>query len=132
MEKEAFKNSIAIRDTEIQDNLRSIALYHQYIAKMLPKFLSKLETINSIIKRLQKNGKVSQYVSLNARIKSQFSAQTKSSQKAKINDVLGIEIIAATEKELNTILNSLDMFFTIVDEDEYNITTKNIKKKNRI
>jgi len=132
MEENKWKKSLMIKDTIYEDNLKSIELYHQYVAKMLPTFLNKLDTINTVIKRLQENGKISQYVILNARVKSQLSARTKTSQKAKINDVLGVEIITATEEEFKTISDYLEMFFTTIDKDEYDITTKNIRKKNRL
>lgn len=97
---------------------------------MLPKYLGKLKKVNEIIRTLQKRGELSQYVILKGRTKSQLSAQTKASKKTTLNDVLGIEIVVASEKELETILNYINIYFTTFDSDKYDVTTKKIKKQN--
>ena len=91
---------------------KEFELYSKYIESQKKLFMLNVQIIIENIKRLQNNGKISEYAEVNARIKS-FQSSYKNTSKKALDDIFGIEILTATEMETDKILDNLKKIYAM-------------------
>lgn len=100
------------------DEFKKFQLYGEYVSMQRPGFEKIMNLINDWINELKENGSVSEYVEIRARIKDASSAIFNDNRKA-LDDVFGMEVIAATEDELQIIINKILEYFEVIREKNH-------------
>ena len=97
---------------------KEFGIYQEYVESQKELFMLNLQIIIENIKRLQNNGEISEYVEVNARIKS-FQSSYKNTSKKALDDIFGIEILTATEMEIEKILDNLKQIYVMSKYKEH-------------
>lgn len=92
--------------------------YYNYVSDQRESFIVIMLKINKIINELKNQGEISDYVELRARIKSPKSAFKNDKNKA-LDDIFGMEVLAATEDELEVIKNKIEEYM-VANKEECN------------
>ena len=93
--------------------------YNKYIGQQQEQFEKVMNFVNKLIMRLKDEARISEYIEFRARIKSARSAIVNDEVKA-LDDVFGMEIIATTDHELDTIYNELKKWMTTTKTKKHN------------
>lgn len=95
------------------NEMEKYSLYSDYTTDQKKGFVELIKLIDECITMLQQEGELSDYVKINARIKSAESALANDTRESKVlDDVFGVEILAGNENALRKILNKLEMYMT--------------------
>lgn len=113
-EKKAFLE----KEQKKIDEFKKFQLYGEYVSTQRPGFEKIMNLINDWINELKEDGSVSEYVEIRARIKAVESAIYNDNRKA-LDDVFGMEVIAATEEELQIISNKILESFQVIREKNH-------------
>ena len=99
-------------------DLNELLAYYNFVSDQREGFVRIILHINSLLNKLKDNGNISEYVELRARIKAPMSA-IKNDRKKTLDDVFGIEILTATEKEIEIVKNEIEKYM-IANEERCN------------
>ena len=116
---EKLKYNVGQLSDKNLETKKEFKLYSEYVEDQKELFMLNLQTIIDDIKKLQNNGEISEYIEVNARIKSFESAYQNVSKKA-LDDIFGVEILAATEIEIEKIFDSLQEKYIMSKYREHN------------
>lgn len=108
-------NEYIISDKFIKDNLNLISQeaanfyikqknYENFITSQKPGFLKLMNYINKLLYHYKISGDISEFVQFRARIKAPSSAFKNDNKKA-LDDVFGMELICATQEEIDFLVN---------------------------
>lgn len=114
-ENNVWRNSLKIPNQESQPNeMEKYSLYSDYTTEQKRGFIEVLKLVDKCIRILQEEGELTEYIAINARIKSAESALRNDDKSNKpLNDVFGIEIVAGNERALEKIMNRLDEIMNV-------------------
>lgn len=111
---------VEIKETPPNEMERYL-LYSDYITNQKRGFIETIKIVDKLITDLQDNGELTEYVKINARIKSTESALKNDDIKNKaLNDAFGMEIIAGTESALKRIMDKLEEYMRVRKENPIN------------
>ena len=110
---EEFKKLYEVSESQKFD------LYNNYVYSQREGFERIINIINDMVNELKENGEISDFFEIRARIKAPKSAIRNDDQKA-LDDVFGMEIISATEDELEKIIDEIFKFMTPIKEKNHN------------
>lgn len=111
---------VEIKETPPNEMERYL-LYSDYITNQKRGFIETIKIVDKLITDLQDNGELTEYVKINARIKSTESALKNDDKKNKaLNDAFGMEIIAGTESALKRIMDKLEEYMRVRKENPIN------------
>lgn len=102
-------------DDEQAKEIQDLMAYYNFVSDQRESFIVIMLHINRIINTLKENGDISEYVELRARIKAPQSALKNDKYKA-LDDVFGIEVITATEDEIETIKQKVEECMNVNQE----------------
>lgn len=103
-EKDA--KNVREKNKQILNDASKFMIYNEYVESQKNGFVAVMNFVNNKINDLIDKGKISEFIQVRGRIKSAESAINNDSSKA-LDDIFGMEIITATDKEITTILQSL-------------------------
>ena len=93
------------------NEMEKYSLYSDYTTEQKKGFIELIKLIDRCITKLQQEGELTDYVKINARIKSAESALTNDERDSKVlDDVFGVEVLAGNEKALRKILERLEIY----------------------
>lgn len=93
--------------------------YNMYVADLKKGFIEVMNFVNAKINDLIEIGKISDFTEIRARIKAAKSAIKNDNTKA-LDDIFGIEIITATEEEIEIISNNLRPYMKTTKSKKHN------------
>ena len=93
--------------------------YNQYVESQEELFMLNFKGIINKVRELQSQGKLSEFIQINARIKSFESSYTNTSKKA-LDDIFGITILAANKQEVNDINDILNKYYNVPKTKKHN------------
>lgn len=105
-----------------QNYYEVLEAYIQYIMEQKKGFIAFINFIGNLVNELYRQGKISEWFEIRARIKSLDSAihnDTEENGKA-LDDVFGMEIIAGNQEELKEIKKKLEQYTKTVKEKNHN------------
>lgn len=128
-----------ISDDFIKDRLSSISEeaktfyenqknYQEFVACQKSGFLKLMNHINQLLTEYRDSGKISSFVEFRARIKSPASAMANDSKKL-LDDVFGMELICATEQEIDFLIEEITKLMEICREPHFHDKPNGYKAK---
>ena len=102
----------------LNKELSELLAYYNFVSDQREGFVSIMLHINKLINQLKNNGNISEYVELRARIKAPISA-IRNDRKKTLDDVFGMEILTATENEIEIVKNEIEKYM-IANEERCN------------
>lgn len=112
------KKSWELSEEEVTES-RKFDLYNNYVYAQREGFELLINFINNLTNDLKEKGEISDLFEIRARIKAPQSAIHNDKRKA-LNDVFGMEIIAATEEELKRVQKEILNYMKILHEKNHN------------
>lgn len=106
------------KEEQIVDTYKKMQLYGEYVSIQRSGFEKIMNLINDWINELKENGNISEYIEIRARIKAIESAIYNDEKKA-LDDVFGMEVIAATEDELQIIIDKILENFEVIRQKNH-------------
>lgn len=107
------------KEVEVLDPYRKSQLYGEFVTMQRPGFEKMMNLVNNWVNELSKNGQISELFEIRARIKAIESAVYNDARKA-LDDVFGMEIITATEEEVEIIVSKILENTEVVREKNHN------------
>lgn len=87
-------------------------LYNKFIMQQEDEFICVMNFVNGIINEMIKNREITSFTQVRARIKSEKSVLQNDPLKA-VDDVFGMEIVTATEKEYEKVIEKLKTYMSV-------------------
>lgn len=95
-------------------------LYNEFVSAQEQGFIRFINYINGVIYILKQKAKISPFIEIRARIKDTNSALNNFFNNKLLDDVFGVEIICANEKEIEIIKNELEKNFKSTRSKKHN------------
>lgn len=111
-----FKNQIKVI---LPSEKEKENIFNEYLNEQQEQFIRIINYINEYMNTLREKGIISSFLEMRARIKSKESAFNNDGVKA-LNDVFGMELICASEEEINIAIESLSKLFIVVKRKVHN------------
>lgn len=108
---EDYKVNINDETQKIADRVNRENIYIKFIDSQEQGFMRFINYINSTVDILKQKAKVSPFIEIRARIKDISSALKNYDHNKMLDDVFGVELICANEKELKVIKEELEKYF---------------------
>lgn len=118
------------KSEEIRNEMQSLLDYNEYTVQQKPSFVKVMKFVNDLINNLKDNGELSEYTELRARIKAPKSALKNDAEKA-LDDSFGMEVITATEAEMDRVMRECRKWMTTQKEKNHD-KPNGYKAKHRI
>lgn len=112
------------------NEMQALYEYNEYVVQQQNQFEKIMEFVNSFVNNLIEEGEISEHTEIRARIKAAKSALHNDPVKA-LDDVFGMEIITATEYELEKIMENLQVLMNIYKAKDHD-KPNGYKAKHRI
>ena len=106
------------KETTILNDAQRLNEYQNFISCQKNGFLALMNYINTSLTTYKKQGDISSFVEFRARIKAADSAIANDSNKT-LDDVFGMELICATEDEINFLVEKLTDFMIVSRSKEH-------------
>lgn len=103
---------------EPSKGMNELFAYYNFVSDQREGFVRIMLHINKLINQLKDNGNISEYVELRARIKAPMSA-IRNDRKKTLDDVFGMEVLTATESEIEIVKNEIEKYM-IANEERCN------------
>ena len=107
------------KETTVLNDAQRLNEYQNFISCQKNAFLALMNYINTLLTNYKKHGDISSFVEFRARIKAADSAIANDLNKA-LDDVFGMELICATEDEINFLIEKLTDFMIVTRSKEHN------------
>lgn len=107
------------KETIVLNDAEKLNEYQNFVSSQKNSFLLLMNYINKLLIQYKKQGDLSYFVELRARIKTPESALTNDKEKA-LDDIFGMEIICATEEEIDFCVKQLSNFMNTFKSKEHN------------
>jgi len=107
------------KESFIISNAEKFDYYEDYISTQKKPFLDFMYYLNDFINNLKTHGEISDYVEFRARIKAPSSAIFNDGKKA-LDDCFGMELICATEDEIDYLLDKFYQFMIVTKSKDHN------------
>lgn len=118
-EEKYFWKTLYQSEVKISD-MQSLELYNDFVGRQKEEFVSALYKVNEILEKLKLEGKISEYAKWYARIKHFENAmkneednKSKKGLNKALDDVFGVRIVGASERELLIIQDALEVEFSV-------------------
>lgn len=105
---EKYKVDVKRQSKELAEKIQKENFYIEFVKSQEKGFLRFVNYINSAVEILKKKGKISQFIEIRARIKDINSALNNHTKDKLLDDVFGMEIICATESEIQIIKETIE------------------------
>ena len=111
---------LSLRETP-PNEMEKYSLYSEYTTNQKRGFVEIIKLVDKCITKLQEEGELTEYVKINARIKSAESALKNDDIDNKtLDDVFGIQILAGNKEALRKILEALQQVLSVTKEHRHN------------
>lgn len=107
-------------DNNVAEKFNKENIYTDFVSSQEQGFMRFINYINSVVDILKQKAKISPYVEIRARIKDTNSALKNFFKDKLLDDVFGVEIICANEKEIEIIKNELEKNFKSTRSKKHN------------
>lgn len=107
-------------DNNVAERVNKENIYTDFVSSQEQGFMRFINYINSVVDILKQKAKISPYVEIRARIKDTNSALKNFFKDKLLDDVFGVEIICANEKEIEIIKNELEKNFKSTRSKKHN------------
>ena len=107
------------KETTVLNDAQRLNEYQNFISCQKNGFLALMNYINTLLTDYKKHGDISSFVEFRARIKAADSAIANDSNKA-LDDIFGMELICATEDEINFLVEKLTDFMIVSRSKQHN------------
>lgn len=107
-------------DNNVAEKVNKENIYTDFVSSQEQGFMRFINYINSVVDILKQKAKISPYVEIRARIKDTNSALKNFFKDKLLDDVFGVEIICANEKEIEIIKNELEKNFKSTRSKKHN------------
>ena len=116
---EEQKLAFSQKELTILNDAQRLNEYQNFVSSQKTSFLDLMNYINNLLIKHKQQGDLSSFVEFRARIKAADSAISNDSSKT-LDDVFGMELICATEDEINFLVDKLTSFMKISRTKEHN------------
>lgn len=105
-----YKINLDDSSREISERIKKENIYTEFVSSQEQGFIRFINYINEVIDMLKQKAKISPFIEIRARIKDTNSALNNFFNDKLLDDVFGVEIICASENEINIIKNELEKY----------------------
>lgn len=106
-----YKVELNEKSQEIAIRINKENTYNEFVKSQEQGFMRFINYINHLVDTLKKKAKISPFIEIRARIKDSNSALKNHFEDRLLDDVFGVEIICANEKEKLIIKEELEKYF---------------------
>lgn len=106
-----YKVDVLNNTQEVIAKINQENIYIEFVKSQEQGFMRFINFINSVVNTLKQKAKVSSFIEIRARIKSIQSALRNFNNDRLLDDVFGVEIICANEREIEIIKSELERYF---------------------
>lgn len=106
-----YKYNLDDSAQKITERIKKENIYTRFVLSQEQGFIRFINYINEVIDMLKQKAKISPFIEIRARIKDTNSALNNFLNNKLLDDVFGVEIICASENEINIIKHELEKKF---------------------
>lgn len=111
---------LSLRETP-PNEMEKYSLYSDYTTNQKRGFIEIIKLIDRCVLEMQNDGELTEYIKINARIKSAESAlKNDDTDNKALDDVFGIEILAGNKEALKKIIDKLEQYLDVIKERKHN------------